>query len=110
QEFSADMTDPGIQRINDVNRLRDAQFKEDAGPNSHPVRPESCYAVDNFYTATIYEKGAELIRMMSTIVGRRGFREGMDLYFSRHDGQAVTIEDFVKAIAEPNKKDWTQFR
>lgn len=110
QEFSADMTDRDIQRISDVGDLRDRQFTEDASPNAHPVRPESCYAVDNFYTSTIYEKGSEVIRMMATMVGRRGFRQGMDTYFSRHDGQAVTIEDFVKAIAEPNKKDWEQFR
>ena len=110
QEFSGDMTDIGIQRINDVADLRERQFIEDAGPSAHPVRPESCYSVDNFYTATIYEKGSEIIRMMSTIVGRQGFREGMDTYFERHDGQAVTIEDYVKAIAEPNKKNWDQFR
>jgi aminopeptidase N len=110
QEFSADMTDADIQRINDVNDLRERQFTEDAGPNAHPVRPESCYSVDNFYTATIYEKGSEVIRMMSTMVGRRGFRDGMDAYFNEHDGHAVTIEDFVKSIAGPNKKDWSQFR
>lgn len=110
QEFSADLTDAGIQRINDVGDLRERQFIEDAGPNAHPVRPESCYAVDNFYTATIYEKGAEVIRMMSTMVGRLGFRNGMDNYFSKYDGHAVTIEDYVQAIAEPNKKDWSQFR
>lgn len=110
QEFSADMTDPDIQRINDVNDLRNGQFTEDSGPNAHPVRPESCYSVDNFYTSTIYEKGSEVIRMMATMVGRQGFRKGMDLYFARHDGKAVTIEDFVKAITEPNNKNWDQFR
>ncbi len=110
QEFSADLTDVAIQRINDVSDLRERQFIEDAGPNAHPVRPESCYAVDNFYTSTIYEKGAEVIRMMSTMVGRLGFRNGMDNYFSKHDGHAVTIEDYVQAIAEPNKRDWGQFR
>ncbi len=110
QEFSADMTDPGIQRINDVSDLRERQFIEDAGPSAHPVRPESCYSVDNFYTATIYEKGSEIIRMMSTMVGHSGFRKGMDTYFSRHDGHAVTIEDYIQSIAEPNKKDWQQFR
>jgi aminopeptidase N len=103
QEFSADMNSRAVQRIKDVDRLRSAQFTEDAGPNSHPVRPESCLAVDNFYTATIYEKGAEVIRMMQTIVTRDGFRKGMDEYFKRHDGQAVTIEDFAAAISEPNK-------
>lgn len=110
QEFSADIGDRGVQRINDVDRLRSAQFAEDAGPNAHPVRPESCMAVDNFFTMTIYEKGSEVIRMMQTIVGRKGFRKGMDEYFRRHDGQAVTTEDFAAAISEPNNKDFTQFR
>lgn len=110
QEFSADMTDRGTQRIEDVDALRAGQFAEDAGPNAHPVRPESCMAVDNFFTMTIYEKGSEVIRMMQTIVGRKGFRKGMDEYFRRHDGQAVTTEDFAAAIAEPNGKDFTQFR
>lgn len=110
QEFSADMTDRGTQRIEDVDSLRAGQFAEDAGPNAHPVRPESCMAVDNFFTMTIYEKGSEVIRMMQTIVGRKGFRKGMDEYFRRHDGQAVTTEDFAAAIAEPNGKDFTQFR
>ncbi|HEY1079817.1 MAG TPA: aminopeptidase N, partial [Bdellovibrio sp.] len=110
QEFSADMTDRGVQRIDDVDSLRAGQFAEDAGPNAHPVRPESCMAVDNFFTMTIYEKGSEVIRMMQTIVGRKGFRRGMDEYFKRHDGQAVTTEDFAAAIAEPNEKDFTQFK
>lgn len=110
QEFSADMTDRGTQRIEDVDSLRTGQFSEDAGPNAHPVRPESCMAVDNFFTMTIYEKGAEVIRMMQTIVGRKGFRKGMDEYFRRHDGQAVTTDDFAAAISEPNGKDFTQFR
>lgn len=110
QEFSADMTDRGVQRIGDVDSLRAGQFAEDGGPNAHPVRPESCMAVDNFFTMTIYEKGAELIRMMQTIVGRKGFRKGMDEYFKRHDGQAVTTDDFAAAISEPNGKDFTQFK
>ncbi|WP_374027359.1 aminopeptidase N [Bdellovibrio bacteriovorus] len=110
QEFSADMTDRGVQRIEDVDALRAGQFAEDAGPNAHPVRPESCMAVDNFFTMTIYEKGSEVIRMMQTIVGRKGFRKGMDEYFKRHDGQAVTTEDFAAAISNPNNKDFTQFR
>ncbi|WP_374030050.1 aminopeptidase N [Bdellovibrio bacteriovorus] len=110
QEFSADMTDRGVQRIEDVDALRAGQFAEDAGPNAHPVRPESCMAVDNFFTMTIYEKGSEVIRMMQTIVGRKGFRKGMDEYFKRHDGQAVTTEDFAAAISEPNGKDFSQFR
>jgi aminopeptidase N len=110
QEFSADMNSRSVQRIKDVDSLRSRQYTEDAGPNSHPVRPESCLAVDNFYTATIYEKGAEVIRMMQTIVGRDGFRQGMDEYFKRHDGQAVTIDDFAAAISEPNKVDFSQFK
>jgi len=110
QEFSADMSTRSVQRILDVDSLRERQFPEDAGPNSHPVRPESCMAVDNFFTATIYEKGSEVIRMMQTIVGRKGFRKGMDEYFRRHDGQAVTTEDFASAIAEPNKQDFSQFK
>ena len=110
QEFSADLNSRSVQRIKDVDSLRSRQFSEDAGPNAHPVRPESCLAVDNFYTATIYEKGAEVIRMMQTIVGRDGFRKGMDEYFKRHDGQAVTILDFAEAIAAPNKADFSQFK
>lgn len=110
QEYSADMTDRGTQRIDDVDGLRASQFAEDAGPNAHPVRPESCMSVDNFFTTTIYEKGSEVIRMMQTIVGRKGFRKGMDEYFRRYDGQAVTTEDFAAAISEPNGKDFTQFR
>lgn len=110
QEFSADVGSRGVQRIGDVDGLRLKQFTEDSGPNAHPVRPESCMAVDNFYTATIYEKGAAVIRMMEMLVGKKGFRKGMDLYFKRHDGQAVTTEDFVAAIADANDKDFTQFR
>lgn len=110
QEFSADMNSRSVQRIKDVDSLRMRQFSEDAGPNAHPVRPESCLSVDNFYTATIYEKGAEVIRMMATLVGRNGFRKGMDEYFKRHDGQAVTIDDFTSAISEANQQDFTQFK
>jgi aminopeptidase N len=110
QEFSGDMTDRGVQRIQDVDSLRDRQFPEDGGPTAHPVRPESCLAVDNFFTTTIYEKGAELIRMMQTTVGRKGFRKGMDLYFERHDGQAVTTDDFAAAIADANQADFSQLK
>jgi aminopeptidase N len=110
QEFSSDLNSRAVQRIKDVDALRASQFAEDAGPNSHPVRPESCLAVDNFYTPTIYEKGSEVIRMMQTIVGIKGFRHGMDEYFKRHDGQAVTIIDFSDAIATPNKADFSQFK
>lgn len=110
QEFSGDMTSHVVQRIRDVDSLRTRQFSEDSSPNAHAVRPESCLAVDNFYTATIYEKGAEVIRMMQTLVGRDGFKKGMKLYFERHDGQAVTIEDFVAAISDANQTDFTQFK
>ncbi len=110
QEFSSDLNSRPVQRIKDVSSLRTRQFAEDAGPNAHPVRPSSCMAVDNFYTATIYEKGSEVIRMMQTIVGRDGFRKGMNEYFKRHDGQAVTIEEFAASISEANKVDLTQFK
>jgi aminopeptidase N len=110
QEFSSDLNSRAVQRIKDVDALRGSQFAEDAGPNSHPVRPESCLAVDNFYTPTIYEKGSEVIRMMQAIVGSKGFRKGMDEYFKRHDGQAVTILDFADAIAAPNQADFSQFK
>lgn len=109
QEFSADMHDRGVQRIHDVESLRSKQFPEDSGPNSHPVRPSSCFSVDNFFTSTIYEKGAEVIRMMENFVGKKGFAQGMKTYFSRHDGQAVTTEDFAKAIFETNHFDHSQF-
>jgi aminopeptidase N len=85
-----------------VRVLRAAQFPEDAGPMAHPVRPDSYIEINNFYTATVYEKGAEVVRMMHTLVGREGFRRGMDLYFERHDGQAVTCDDFAQAIADAN--------
>ncbi len=110
QEFSMDQSSRALIRIENVDDLRNYQFAEDSGPNAHPIRPASCYAVDNFFTATIYEKGSEVIRMMQTMVGRPGFRKGMDLYFKRHDGQAVIIEDFAKAIAEPNNQNWDQFK
>jgi aminopeptidase N len=121
QEFSADMlarhagTDAAaasaraVKRIEDVRTLRMAQFPEDAGPMAHPIRPESYQEINNFYTATVYEKGAEVIRMLQTLFGRDGFRKGMDLYFARHDGQAVTCDDFVRAIADANKRDLSQF-
>lgn len=100
QEFSADMTEKGIQRIRDVDALKEKQFPEDAGPNAHPVRPESCYAVDNFYTATIYEKGAEVIRMMRNILGRKQFASAMENYFNTYDGQAITTDDFRRMILD----------
>jgi aminopeptidase N len=102
QEFSTDMHSPATERIDQVRGLRMSQFQEDAGPMSHPVRPDSYVAIDNFYTATVYEKGAEVVRMLQTLFGRDGFRKGTDLYFSRFDGQAVTCDDFVAAIFEAN--------
>ena len=106
QEFSMDMAGSvsarAVKRINDVRGLRAAQYPEDAGPMAHPVRPDSFVEINNFYTATVYEKGAEVVRMMATLVGREGFRRGMDLYFQRHDGQAVTCDDFAQAIADAN--------
>lgn len=110
QEFTADLHSRSVERIKAVDALRGSQFAEDAGPNAHPVRPESCLSVDNFYTSTIYEKGAEVIRMMQTIVGRKGFNRGVDEYFKRNDGQAVTILDFADAISQPNNIDFTQFK
>ncbi len=110
QEFSADMHSRGVKRVEDVNVLRTYQFREDAGPMAHPVRPESYQEINNFYTLTVYNKGAEVVRMLSTIVGKHGFRQGSDLYFQRHDGQAVTIEDFVTAMENANNVDLQQFR
>ena len=110
QEFSADMTSAPVKRIQEVRVLRSHQFAEDAGPMAHPVRPDSYMEISNFYTVTIYNKGAEVIRMMHTLLGADGFRKGMDLYFQRHDGQAVTTEDFVKAMEDANGEDLSQFR
>jgi len=113
QEFSADMmgSESGkvVKRIDDVRVLRQAQFPEDAGPMAHPVRPDSYVEINNFYTLTIYEKGAEVVRMLQTLLGRDGFRKGMDLYFQRHDGQAVTCDDFRAAMADANARDLSQF-
>lgn len=110
QEFSSDTNSRPVQRIADVRRLRDAQFPEDAGPLAHPIRPESFIKIDNFYTATVYEKGAEVIRMMHTLLGPEGFRRGIDLYFERHDGQAVTCDDFVAAMEDGNDTKLDVFR
>ena len=113
QEFTADMigTDSGraVTRIDQVRTLRQAQFPEDAGPMAHPVRPDSFVEINNFYTVTIYEKGAEVVRMYQTLLGRDGFRKGMDLYFERHDGQAVECDDFRAAMADANGRDLGQF-
>ncbi len=110
QEFSADMRSRAVRRIRDVRTLRAAQFPEDAGPLAHPVRPESYVEINNFYTATVYEKGAEVIGMIQTLLGRDGFRKGIDLYFRRHDGEAVTCDDFVQAMEDATGADLSQFR
>jgi aminopeptidase N len=110
QSFSADQGSPAVKRIEDVRALRAAQFQEDAGPLAHPVRPESYMEIANFYTATVYHKGAELIRMMHSLLGPEKFRAGTDLYFQRHDGEAVTCEDFVRAMEEASGEDFGRFR
>jgi aminopeptidase N len=122
QEFSADVladtcadeaaarSARAVKRIEDVRVLRGVQFAEDAGPMAHPIRPDGYQEINNFYTVTVYEKGAEVIRMLQTLVGREGFARGMALYFERHDGQAVTCEDFVAAVADANGRDLLQFR
>lgn len=110
QEFNADMTSHAIARIDDAMLLQAAQFPEDAGPLAHPVRPDAYIEVNNLYTATVYNKGAELIRMMQTLLTPAGFRKGMDLYFERHDGQAVTCDDYVQALADANDVDLGQFK
>lgn len=110
QSFSADMGSPALKRIEDVRILRAAQFPEDAGPLAHPIRPESYQEISNFYTATVYNKGAEVIRMMHSMMGAERFRAGTDLYFDRHDGEAATCEDFVTAMEDGGKIDLKQFR
>ncbi len=110
QEFSSDLNSRAVQRIQDVNLLRTHQFAEDASPMSHPIRPESFIEINNFYTRTVYEKGAEVVRMYHTLLGADGFRKGMDLYWERHDGQAVTCDDFVSAMEDANGADLTQFK
>ena len=109
QEFSSDMRSRPVKRISDVRGLRAAQFIEDAGPLAHPVRPETYKEINNFYTATVYEKGAEVVRMVQTLIGREKFRAGMDLYFARHDGHAATVEQFIQCFADVSGRDMTQF-
>jgi len=110
QLFSQDMGSAAVKRIEDVRVLRAAQFPEDSGPLAHPIRPDTYQEISNFYTATVYNKGAEVIRMMRTMAGEEAFRKGCDLYFERHDGQAATCEDFVKAIEDGTGLDLAQFR
>jgi len=107
--FSADQPGGAVQRIHDVAQLKAVQFREDAGPLAHPVRPEAYLEINNFYTATVYEKGAEVVRMMANTLGKDGFRRGTDLYFERHDGQAVTVEDFVAALSDGSGQDLSAF-
>lgn len=110
QEFTADQTSKAVKRIDDVNALRTYQFAEDAGPLAHSIRPEAYIEINNFYTLTVYEKGAEVVRMLRTLLGTKDFHQGADLYFQRHDGQAVTCEHFVQAMQDASAKDLTQFR
>jgi len=110
QEFTADMRSRANKRIDDVETLRGSQFREDASPLAHPVRPDSYVEINNFYTSTVYQKGAEVIRMMHTLLGAKAFRAGMDLYFGRHDGQAVTCDDFAKAMEDASGQDLSQFK
>ncbi|WP_026244629.1 aminopeptidase N [Dasania marina] len=109
-EFSSEMGSRTVKRVEDVNFLRTVQFAEDGGPMAHPIRPESFMEISNFYTVTVYEKGAEIVRMIAHLLGDALFRKGSDLYFDRHDGQAVTCEDFVKAMEDASGKDLSQFR
>jgi aminopeptidase N len=109
QEFSADQRSRAVERIGDVRVLRAHQFVEDAGPLAHAVRPSLYHEINNFYTATVYEKGAEIVRMLKVLLGEDGFRKGMDLYFSRHDGHAATVEDFIACFADANATDLSQF-
>jgi aminopeptidase N len=110
QQFSADMHSSSVTRIQNVRVLRSMQFAEDAGPMAHPIRPEKVLEMNNFYTLTVYEKGAEVIRMLHTLLGKDGFRAGMDLYFKRFDGMAVTCDDFIDAMSDASGKDLTQFK
>jgi aminopeptidase N len=109
QEFTADQRSRAVERISDVRELRASQFVEDAGPLAHPVRPTLYHEINNFYTATVYQKGAEVVRMIRTLLGPQDFRAGMDLYFTRHDGQAATVEQFVQCFADVSGRDMSQF-
>lgn len=109
QEFSSDMGSRSVKRIVDATQIRSVQFSEDAGPMAHPIRPESYIKIDNFYTVTVYQKGAEVTRMYKTILGSERFRKGMDLYFKRHDGQAITCEDFFAAMRDANDENFENF-
>src|SRR5690606_18655909 len=109
ESFSADMGSPAVKRIQDVRLLRTTQFAEDQSPTAHPIRPESYIEMNNFYTVTVYNKEAEVVRMLQTLLGKDRFRRGMDLYFQRHDVQAVTCDDFHAAMTDANGADLEQF-
>ena len=109
QEFTSDVTSRAVKRIQDVRYLRAYQFAEDGGPMSHPIRPDSYVEINNFYTLTVYEKGAEVVRMYQTLLGRDGFKKGLARYFEKHDGQAVTTDDFALAMAEANDYELGNF-
>ena len=109
QEFSADMNNRGVKRIEDISLLRSIQFAEDSGSNSHPIRPDEYKEINNFYTPTIYEKGAEVIRMINNYLGNTLYKKGIKLYFKRYDGKAVTCEDFIQALADGSKLDLSMF-
>ncbi|MGH8036084.1 MAG: DUF3458 domain-containing protein, partial [Lysobacterales bacterium] len=109
QEFTSDMQSRAVKRIRDVRDLRNRQFPEDAGPMSHPVRPDQFYEINNFYTMTVYQKGATIVRMIHTLLGESGFQKGMKLYIQRHDGQAVTCDDFLAAMADANSVNLDRF-
>ena len=108
QEFSADQRSRAVERISDVRGLRAHQFVEDAGPLAHPVRPEIYHEINNFYTSTVYDKGAEVVRMIKALLGPELFRKGMDLYFTRHDGEAATVEQFVQCFADVSGRDMSR--
>ncbi len=110
QQFSADQNSRPVKRISDVNVLRTHQFAQDAGPMAHPIRPDSYIEISNFYTVTVYNKGAEVVRMLHSLLGKEAFHKGTDLYFQRHDGQAVTTDDFVSAMEDANQKDFSNFK
>ena len=110
QEFTSDERSRAVKRIDDVRTLRSSQFPEDGGPLAHPARPDQYKEINNFYTATVYEKGAEIVRMLATLLGEAGFRKGMDLYFDRHDGEATTIEAFIRVFEESSGMDLQHFQ
>lgn len=110
QEFSSDLGSRGINRVAAVKVMRTHQFAEDSGPMAHPIRPEKVIEMNNFYTVTVYDKGAEVIRMIHTLLGKDNFRQGIDLYFARHDGQAVTCDDFVSAMSDASGINLEQFK